>query len=474
MASAAQSPGKTSESGSQKQQAGISGLLNGVKQRLQTPIQFWTKLSNDWVFNLSALLAYNLLMSAFPILLVLLAIGGFLLGNISPGSQQQIQNSIASAIPGGSALFTQVLNNLNKSAGALLVLGVVLALFTGSRLFITIENCFGIVYRLRGRDPIHQNIMAIGMLLLYAILIPIILLASVIPPAIINALPVGQSSPVISWLIQAGFVATSVVVAFILFAVTYIVVPNRPVRLNEVWKGILVASVLLVLYEALFPYYVHNILHASSYGSTAGFAVVILLFFYYFGFILLLGAEVNSWALGQRQTAGPINAILHEVQAHNTTVGAAGPTAGSPQEDIQSGKGAAAMDTYEHALEHERSDHSSDAIPSTEALSIEPPPTEAPPAREGQQNESHARPAGEAPTIMPLSSTGLLEPGLATSYTGPEDHDVFEAESAIPAQSLSARQRAALVATTTAGALATLPVIGLMLRTFYDEQRCSH
>jgi type IV secretory pathway TrbL component len=63
--------------------------------------------------------------------------------------------------------------------------------------------------------------------------------------------------------------------------------------------------------------------------------VVILVFFYYLAFILLVGAEVNSWAAGQRQTAGDIATVLHEVQAHNTTRGAAGPTAGQPQEDVQ-------------------------------------------------------------------------------------------------------------------------------------------
>jgi hypothetical protein len=63
--------------------------------------------------------------------------------------------------------------------------------------------------------------------------------------------------------------------------------------------------------------------------------VVILVFFYYLAFILLVGAEVNSWAAGQRQTAGDIATVLHEVQAHNTTRGAAGPTAGQPQEDLR-------------------------------------------------------------------------------------------------------------------------------------------
>jgi hypothetical protein len=90
---------------------------------------------------------------------------------------------------------------------------------------------------------------------------------------------------------------------------------------------------------------------------------VILVFFYYFAFILLLGAEVNSWASGQRQTASDLASIIHEVQAHNTTRGAAGPTAGSPTEDIQNHEGAEAMETDKRAIEHERRDHHDDVRP---------------------------------------------------------------------------------------------------------------
>jgi hypothetical protein len=135
------------------------------------------------------------------------------------------------------------------------------------------------------------------------------------------------------------------------------------VRPREVWIGTLVASALLVLYEMLFPIYESMFLRPGNLGSTVGFAVVILAFFYYLAFILLLGAEINSWIVGQRQTAAPIDAILHEVQAHNTTRGAAGPTAGDPSEDLQEHRGAAAMRDTAAAIRHERREHEGDALP---------------------------------------------------------------------------------------------------------------
>jgi uncharacterized BrkB/YihY/UPF0761 family membrane protein len=90
-----------------------------------------------------------------------------------------------------------------------------------------------------------------------------------------------------------------------------------------------------MLYELLFPVYTTFVLNPSNYGTVAAFAVVILLFFYYLAFILLLGAEINSWVAGQRETATDVPGILHAVQAHRSARDAAGPTAGEPQEEMQ-------------------------------------------------------------------------------------------------------------------------------------------
>ena len=46
-------------------------------------VSFWIKISNDWIFNLAGVLAYNLLLSAFPILLLLLAVTGFAINDLS-------------------------------------------------------------------------------------------------------------------------------------------------------------------------------------------------------------------------------------------------------------------------------------------------------------------------------------------------------------------------------------------------------
>jgi membrane protein len=351
-------------------------VARGMERRWRPLKSFWIKISNDWVFNLAGVLAYNLLLSVFPILLLLLAITGFVLNDLSPGSQMRLRHIIQQAFPQGTAtgLLYHVTVTLHHSAPLLFVLGLVLALVNGSNLFVVLENCLGIVFKLRGRHPIRQRVMAFGMVLLYVVIIPIMLLSSIVPAALVRLLGIAAKNPAAALFVQAAGIGLSVVSALLLFGILYVVVPNRRVGPGEIWKGTLVATLLLVLYEVIFPLYEGVFLQPQNYGTAAGFAVVILIFFYYLAFILLLGAEINSWAAGQRETAGSVMAILHEVQAHNTTRGAAGPTAGLPQEDLQHHLGAAAMQDEETAILHERLDHRLDELPPKFAESgVEPP-----------------------------------------------------------------------------------------------------
>jgi uncharacterized BrkB/YihY/UPF0761 family membrane protein len=51
---------------------------------------FWRKAHRDWIFNLASLLAYDLILASFPIVLVLLAVAILILNNLSPGVYAQL------------------------------------------------------------------------------------------------------------------------------------------------------------------------------------------------------------------------------------------------------------------------------------------------------------------------------------------------------------------------------------------------
>ncbi|HEX6776793.1 MAG TPA: YihY/virulence factor BrkB family protein, partial [Ktedonobacterales bacterium] len=249
-----------------------------AKATVKTLSGFWKKASNDWIFNLSAMLAYNLLMTIIPILAMLLSIFGLVLGSLSPATEQQFINSITNGLPGGQTLIQAALKRLAQSSGLFAVITIIVSAWFGSRLFITIEQCFGIIYRLPTRKFIRQNSIALSMMLIFVVLIPILLAVSSAPSFLSSAvvdklLPNATATRI--WLAVATAIA-GFIVASALFLVIYSVVPNRPLRIQDAWRGALIAGLLLEIYDVAFPFYASHFLKPNSYGSTAGFAVLVL------------------------------------------------------------------------------------------------------------------------------------------------------------------------------------------------------
>jgi YihY family inner membrane protein len=309
-----------------------------AKATTATLASFWAKISNDWIFNLAAMLAYNLLMSIFPLLAMLFSFFGLFLGGLAPAAQEQFISGLTNGIPGsGGELVHVALQRLAQSSGIFALISIGVSAWFGSRLFVAIDNCFGIIFRLPPRTFVRQNLIALVMLLIFAILIPVLLAVSALPSFLSTQVVqryFGPSTAATVLLVLAGIVA-GYIIACALFLAIYTVLPNRPLRVQDAWRGALIGGGLLELYIIGFPFYATHLLKPSSYGSTAGFAVLTLVFFYYFGIILLLGAEVNSFWAGQRQTATTLPGILYELQVLASAQGAAGPTAGHPQEDLQ-------------------------------------------------------------------------------------------------------------------------------------------
>src|ERR1700680_1362817 len=64
---------------------------------------FMKKFGNDWAMNLSAALAYYLLMAIFPIAVAVLAILGFVLGSLSSDTYHMVRAQITSIFPQGAS-----------------------------------------------------------------------------------------------------------------------------------------------------------------------------------------------------------------------------------------------------------------------------------------------------------------------------------------------------------------------------------
>ncbi len=259
---------------------------------------FVTKIKNDWVLSFASGIAFNLFVSLIPIIIALISLAGFIYGGLDPHVKQDlvrhIQNAAPPPIP-SKVIVSMALDSLNKSAGLLGIISIFIAVFAGSGLFITMEGYFDIIYHRPPRDFIQQYMMAIGMIFLFAMLTPLVIVVDSLPALVYSILQTTPLSriPGNGFLFDMLVVFSGLFVSWALMEVIYLIVPNQHISFRNSWFGALLAAVALQIYLALFPFYVTHFL--SSYTGAIGFAVILMFFFYYFAVILLIGAEVNAF-----------------------------------------------------------------------------------------------------------------------------------------------------------------------------------
>ena len=314
---------QTKESPRQTEQQKTSDAKQVAEKDVKSAQKFFTKFNNDWVMTFAAGLAFNLITAIFPILIALIAIAGLIFGSFDPSFQQNLINHIQSVFPppiNQGNVLGPALTTLSKSAGFFLFIAIVVAIFGGSRLFVSIEGYFSIIYHTRQRTLIPQNIMALLMLLLFIILVPLLVFASSIPAivqSILQATPLHQV-PGYDFLFTAIGIVTGFIIAWLLFLAIYIVVPNQHISFRNSWFGAVLAAIAVSIYLYLFPFYVTHFLRNDT--GQVGFAVILLFFFYYFAVILLVGAEINAFfAEGVRATPEPLTTMVHTYTSHLPT-----------------------------------------------------------------------------------------------------------------------------------------------------------
>ncbi|HEX6484776.1 MAG TPA: YihY/virulence factor BrkB family protein [Ktedonobacteraceae bacterium] len=262
------------------------------------PSTFFSKFSHDWSLILASALAYTLLTTVFSISLVFLCILGIILGILDPHVQDkliiQIQTLFPHTIVSGNAL-RAFFHQLTSPSAVLEIIVILLAIFIGSHLFIVIEKCFNLIYRLRPRSSSARNLIAIGMMLLLIVLTPIMVFASSLSTIALALMKNTSLAHLhnIGLLLSLTGVLGSLIAAIILFQAIYMIIPHQRITFARSWPGTLAAAGALQIYLAFLPLYITRFL--GSYLGQIGFAVILLVFFYYFGLILLLGAEINAF-----------------------------------------------------------------------------------------------------------------------------------------------------------------------------------
>jgi membrane protein len=274
--------------------------LQGVPVRVIAR-RTWNSIFEDNLLGRSAELGYWFLFALFPTLVSASSIIG-LAARSAEENYARLLHYMSLVIP--PSAFGIVLSTFNQitasSSGRRLTLGLALALWAASVGFSAIQDSMNAVYKVKAAQPYWRArgaavlITTVLSLLVTAILGSLLmgnLLSRIVSlnvrtRAIADPLVVGVT--VLSWVVATLLLA-------LLFALIYYWAPDVQ---HRQWRwltpgaaigivGWVLASVALRVYLHFFNTY------SATYGSL-GAVIILLTWFYLSGFMLLLGAEVNS------------------------------------------------------------------------------------------------------------------------------------------------------------------------------------
>ncbi|PDW01850.1 YihY/virulence factor BrkB family protein [Candidatus Viridilinea mediisalina] len=268
------------------------------------------KYQRDNVSGLAAALAYFMIFSIFPLLLVILSIVGFVVDPARFDVEEQLLDMIGS--PEIRDMVVQTLAHFASTRVGVGLLGVVMLIFSATGIFGVLNRTFMVIWEAQTQNEggdlkatvknlIIARLTAFGLLLGIAGLILTAIVANLalsLIGAYTDWLPLNA---VVMVLLQRIITISLITLAF---ATLYKVLPGPNVATwRDVWAGAAIAAIGFVLLQQLAEL-IFAQMNFSSFGVLGG-GMALLMWIYFASQILLIGGTISfAWAqvYGSKQT----------------------------------------------------------------------------------------------------------------------------------------------------------------------------
>ncbi|MCK8784599.1 YihY/virulence factor BrkB family protein [Roseomonas sp. NAR14] len=261
----------------------------------------------DEALSRGAAIAYYVVTSLAPVLIIVIAIAGLAFGEAA--ATGAIVHQLSGLMGEQSA---ELLQNLIRSASdrnsgiAASLVGVVILVVTASGVFGEMQASLNVIWRASPKgDTVARLLRARAVSLGLVAALGFLLLVSLVISAALTALGNYMSVylPETALLLRLANMVVSFVLITMLIAAIYKVLPDCDLEWRDVGIGAVVTTLLFVFGKYLIGLYLGSSTVASSYGA-AGALVIILIWIYYSAQIFLLGAEFTRAYAGLRAARG--------------------------------------------------------------------------------------------------------------------------------------------------------------------------
>jgi len=262
--------------------------------------QTFSEWLEDKAPQLGAALAYYTVFSLAPLVLLLLAIVGFLFHNDPVGTWRKITEHMSYFLD-KSAIdvvgdIAQKASQPNKSMPATII-GILLALFGASGVFGQLQDALNTIWGVKAKPGNSIGTFLRARFLSFAMVAGVcfLLLVSLVFESLLKGF-----SHYVQAMFPGGIVIALVVysifdlaVVVLLFALIFKYLPDVKIQWRDVWIGALMTAIFFAIGKWALGLYLGSGAAASAYGAASSL-ITLLLWIYYSSQILLFGAEFTQ------------------------------------------------------------------------------------------------------------------------------------------------------------------------------------
>jgi len=255
----------------------------------------------DNITGLSGMVAYNLLLSLFPLALVALFVAGSVLQ--SPSVEDRVLSDLQELFPDAAEdTIRDTLTRVRENATSFGVVALIASIWFGSSFWGALDTAFCRIYHVECRKWVEQKRFGLVMLVVIIIFMAATVLLPTIQTTLVRGarnLPFGLDDAGAA--VFAVTLAIGMLILFWVFCVIYWAVPKAFVPWRAIWPGALAATLAIAVVDYAFPAYLDES-PLTQVGTTLVFLLIVLVWFYAIAFIILGGALINALRFEKHDT----------------------------------------------------------------------------------------------------------------------------------------------------------------------------
>lgn len=272
-------------------------VIRNTKITYELIVQTIYEFADDKAVKMSAALSFYMIFSLSPLLIIVIAVVGFIFGQ--DAARGELVDQIAGLFGQANAEVIQsVVQNLSTPSSGIVatIISGGIIIFASAGIFVELKESLNIIWGVEPKPAgiwgfLRNRAKSFVMVLFIMLLLFASILATTALSAINGFLEGNLNTYIPGWQYLNYFL--SYIIMTVLFATIYKFLPDVIIRWKYIWFGAFITSLLFALGKFLIGLYMTHTSYQSIFGA-AGSLVVFMAWIYYSSFIFFFGAEFTQ------------------------------------------------------------------------------------------------------------------------------------------------------------------------------------